>query len=68
MLYSYLMSTEKRLNIFGNRVPTVFQIQDLIEEAWDKGYNPNGRIETGGIKGTRKHIGTPEVVTIHFKR
>ena len=40
---------------------TVLGIQDLIEKAWDAGYNPHGRIETGGIKGTRKHVGTSEV-------
>ncbi|KAG5917562.1 hypothetical protein E4U42_007200 [Claviceps africana] len=35
-------------------------IQDFIERAWDMGFNSNGRLETGGIKGTRKFIGTPE--------
>ena len=38
------------------------ELQDMIEEAWDKGCNSHSRIETGGIKGTRKHIGTSEVV------
>ncbi len=33
----------------------------MIESAWDKGINDTGRIETGGIRGTRKYIGTPEV-------
>ena len=33
----------------------------MIERAWDMGFNVNGRIETGGICGTRKYIGTPEV-------
>ena len=33
----------------------------MIEQAWDMGFNSSGRIETGGIKGTRKYIGTPEV-------
>jgi hypothetical protein len=37
------------------------EIQDLIESAWDMGHNSHGRIETGGIKDTRKHIGTSEV-------
>jgi hypothetical protein len=37
------------------------ELQDMIELAWDQGYNSHGRIETGGIKGTRKHIGTSEV-------
>jgi hypothetical protein len=36
-------------------------LQDMIEMAWDEGFNTHSRIETGGIKGTRKHVGTPEV-------
>ena len=32
----------------------------MIESAWDKGINDTGRVETGGIRGTRKYIGTPE--------
>lgn len=46
---------------FADTFPTIFQLQDLIENAWDMGFNTQGRIETGGIKGTRKYIGTPEV-------
>lgn len=46
---------------FGIELPSVFQIQDLIERAWEMGFNPHGRLETGGIRGTRKYIGTPEV-------
>ena len=42
------------------KIPTIFQIQDFIEAAWDQGINPRGRIETGGIKNSRKYIGTPE--------
>lgn len=45
---------------FSDTFPNIFQIQDLIENAWDMGFNSQGRIETGGIKGTRKYIGTPE--------
>ena len=47
---------------FGESFPDIFQIQNLIENAWDNGINAQGRAETGGIKGTRKYIGTPEVV------
>jgi zinc finger-containing ubiquitin peptidase 1 len=36
-------------------------LQDLIEQAWDRDINPHGRIQTGGIKGTRKYVGTSEV-------
>ena len=46
---------------FTDRIPSILYLQDLIELAWDKGINSAGRIETGGIRGTRKYIGTPEV-------
>lgn len=46
---------------FAGRLPSVIQLQDLIEAAWDRGFNTIGRVETGGIRGTRKYIGTPEV-------
>ncbi|KAF2153398.1 hypothetical protein K461DRAFT_278211 [Myriangium duriaei CBS 260.36] len=36
------------------------EIQTAIEKAWEAGHNSHGRIETGGIVGTRKHIGTSE--------
>ncbi|KAJ5216495.1 uncharacterized protein N7498_002902 [Penicillium cinerascens] len=45
---------------FPRGVPTIIELQDLIEQAWDMGFNSTGRTETGGIKGTRKFIGTPE--------
>ncbi|KAJ6127491.1 hypothetical protein N7523_003103 [Penicillium sp. IBT 18751x] len=45
---------------FPKGVPTILEIQDMIEQAWDMGFNSTGRTETGGIKGTRKFIGTPE--------
>ncbi|KAI8236968.1 hypothetical protein K4K57_006690 [Colletotrichum sp. SAR 10_99] len=45
---------------FRGRLPTIFEIQEYIENAWDMGINAQGRLETGGIKGTRKYIGTPE--------
>jgi hypothetical protein len=46
---------------FEGKLPTIFQIQEYIEHAWDLGINAQGRLETGGIRGTRKYIGTPEV-------
>lgn len=36
-------------------------LQEMIEEAWDTGLNSHGKILTGGIQRTRKHIGTSEV-------
>ena len=44
----------------GERLPSILKLQQLIEDAWDKGFNSSGRVETGGIKYTRKYIGTPE--------
>jgi hypothetical protein len=46
---------------FEGGIPSILELQDAIERAWDKGINVFGRIETGGIKGTRKFIGTSEV-------
>jgi len=43
---------------------TVPQLQDAIEAAWDAGINSHGRIQTGGIKCMRKHIGTSEVSAV----
>jgi hypothetical protein len=40
---------------------TIPQLQQAIERAWDAGFNAHGRVMTGGILGTRKHIGTSEV-------
>lgn len=57
---AYVSGGEK----FTSGVPSVPQLQLLIEAAWNKGINADGRIDTGGIKGTRKHIGTPEVCSL----
>ena len=62
MLISHIVGTQgSGSQLFDNKIPTIFQIQDLIENAWDAGFNSQGKEETGGIKGTRKYIGTPEV-------
>ncbi|KAJ1705426.1 hypothetical protein COH20_012385 [Aspergillus flavus] len=61
MLISYIK--ECRIpghECFSETSPTILQIQEMIESAWDMGFNSIGRIETGGIRGTRKYIGTPE--------
>ena len=66
MLVSYfLASREQGLEEFAGAIPTIAEIQDMIEEAWDQGFNESGRVQTGGIKGSRKHIGTPEVCAIN---
>jgi zinc finger-containing ubiquitin peptidase 1 len=62
MMVSYIIGANSYgANNFHERLPSVFKIQDFIEAAWDLGINARGRAETGGIRGTRKYIGTPEV-------
>lgn len=62
MLITFLKETQlPGHERFPTELPTIFQLQDMIEDAWDKGFNSVGRVETGGIRGTRKYIGTPEV-------
>ena len=67
MLVSYVLCAMVTNAVkFPNGVPTIWEIQNTIEEAWSLGFNESGRVQTGGIIGTRKHIGTPEVCTVHF--
>jgi hypothetical protein len=62
MMTSYIIGVKSQgFYHFGGEIPSIFQIQDFIEQAWDLGINKQGRLETGGIRGTRKYIGTPEV-------
>lgn len=62
---SYIVGTEfPGHQAFSKDLPSVFDLQDLIENAWDQGINSRGRIETGGIRLTRKYIGTPEAVAL----
>ncbi|KAK0100983.1 hypothetical protein ONS95_013028 [Cadophora gregata] len=61
MLCSYIIGVESQgYEYFNGKIPSIFHIQDYIENAWDIGINSTGRIETGGIRGTRKYIGTPD--------
>ncbi|KAK4156502.1 peptidase family C78-domain-containing protein [Chaetomidium leptoderma] len=65
MLSSYIMDTKsKGHEHLRNSIPSIFQIQEWIETAWDQGINAQGRLETGGIRGTRKYIGTPEALAV----
>lgn len=62
MLLSYIQGAKAQGHEdFPGRTPGVLVLQNLIEQAWDQGINHIGRIQTGGIRGTRKYIGTPEV-------
>ncbi|KPI36222.1 Zinc finger with UFM1-specific peptidase domain protein [Cyphellophora attinorum] len=58
MLVSCLPSISFQGTIDSSTIPA---IQRQIESAWMKGFNPHGRVQTGGILNTRKYIGTPEV-------
>jgi hypothetical protein len=62
MMSSYIVATKSQGHEeLKDRIPSIFEIQEYIENAWDMGINVEGREETGGIKGTRKYIGTPDV-------
>jgi hypothetical protein len=62
MLTSYIIGTRSQgYPHCDGHIPSIFNIQEFIEKAWDVGINPQGRVETGGVCGTRKYIGTPEV-------
>ncbi|KAL8847351.1 MAG: hypothetical protein Q9221_007604 [Calogaya cf. arnoldii] len=61
MMISYVQAAQHRGHeLFPGRLPSVLELQELIESAWDRGINTAGKVETGGIRGTRKYIGTPE--------
>lgn len=63
-LCSYIVATKaegwERVGCEKGLLPSVFDIQEWIEAAWDKGINAECRAETGGVRGTRKYIGTYE--------
>jgi hypothetical protein len=62
MAISYLQGSKAPGNqIFPDRIPTVIQLQEWIENAWDDGINDYARSQVGKLKGTRKWIGTTEV-------
>lgn len=61
MLISHIRDTDgPGAEHFRGRLPSILKLQDMIEDAWDMGFNSSGRVETGGIRATRKYIGTPE--------
>lgn len=62
MLISYIQGAKSEgYGLFQGRVPGILRIQDMIEEAWDRGFCTYGRLQVGRLRGTRKWIGTPEV-------
>ncbi|KAH8598036.1 peptidase family C78-domain-containing protein [Bisporella sp. PMI_857] len=65
MLCSYIVGVKSQgFDSLENKIPTIFDIQEYVETAWDIGINPHCRVETGGIRGTRKYIGTPDAQTM----
>jgi len=63
MMVSYVQdSRADGYEKFPGRLPSILTLQDMIEQAWNLGFNSTARAETGGIKGTRKYIGTSEVI------
>jgi len=61
MLCSYIIGVEQQgWDRLEDKIPSIFDIQEYIEHAWDLGIYAQGRVETGGIRGTRKYIGTPD--------
>ncbi|KAK5706709.1 hypothetical protein LTR97_001699 [Elasticomyces elasticus] len=63
MVLSFLQTTGALPNV--QQMPNILQLQDTIEQAWSNGILSHGRRETGGIRGTRKWIGTSEA-TAYF--
>ncbi|KAM5437552.1 hypothetical protein McanMca71_000832 [Microsporum canis] len=65
MLISYIQDSRAvGYKHFPSRTPSILKLQGMIEQAWDNGFNSHARVETGGIKGTRKYIGTPEAAAL----
>ncbi|KAG9232987.1 peptidase family C78-domain-containing protein [Amylocarpus encephaloides] len=68
MLTSHINGVKSQgYQIFKDKIPSIFDIQEHVEMAWDLGINVDGRTETGGIRGTRKYIGTPEAQAMFCK-
>lgn len=62
MMISYIQNAQADgFDCFPGKLPTIVKLQDMIEYSWDAGFGSVARLETGGIRGTRKYIGTPEV-------
>lgn len=59
-----LAAQESESNGANAMLPTISDLQIKIEEAWKAGFNSHGMTQTGGIRGTRKHIGTAEVMRV----
>ena len=62
MMISYIQNAQADgYDCIPGKLPTIVKLQDMIEYSWDAGFGSVARVETGGIRATRKYIGTPEV-------
>jgi hypothetical protein len=65
MSISYIQNSKHPAHtLFPGFIPSILDIQDWVETAWDEGINPHAKLEIGGLRGTRKWIGTLEVDTL----
>lgn len=55
-----LSSLRSSISAPAIRSLNIIEIQNMIEEAWAAGHNVHGRVQTDGIRNSRKHIGTFE--------
>ncbi|KAK7107377.1 zinc finger-containing ubiquitin peptidase 1-like [Littorina saxatilis] len=66
MMMSCLMNDSTYLRVLFNgqaRMPSIEKLQQLIEAAWQKGFDPQGCEQLGGqLVNTRKWIGATEIV------
>lgn len=56
---------EMEKSIFASRMLSISKLQQLIEWAWDQGFDQEGRDQLGGkVYNTKKWIGATEIVTV----
>ncbi|OQO01098.1 hypothetical protein B0A48_13341 [Cryoendolithus antarcticus] len=60
MLLTHIYAVSSRRENRELPLPNILRMQDTIEAAWNAGIGTHGRVETGGIRNTRKWIGTQE--------
>ena len=65
LLQSYTICIDLRLaNVCVGKpaIPSISKLQKLVEEAWQMGYDPQGREQLGGrLCGTKTWIGATEI-------
>ena len=63
---SYTICADLRLavsfDVGKSAIPSISKLQKLVEEAWQMGYDPQGREQLGGrLCGTKTWIGATEI-------